>query len=1219
MSTAPAEDQRNPFPGLRPFREDEEYLFFGRENQVDSMVDKLAATRFLAVVGTSGSGKSSLVNCGLRPGLRGGLMASAGTTWRMAQFRAGSDPMRAMAQALAEEGVLFSDYQAAGLTLAEIIDTTLRMSKLGLIDIYEQAQLAEDANLLVVVDQFEELFRYRQPAPGQPQNVAGASASEDAIAFVNLLLAAKEQTRYPIHVVLTMRSDFLGDCSQFPGLAEAINAGQYLVPRMTRDERRAAISGPVGVGGAEISPVLLTRLVNDVGDNPDQLSILQHALNRTWNQWERSGGKGPLDLPHYQAIGTMAHALDQHADRAYAELASARQQQICEQLFKALTDKATDPRGVRRPTKLDTLCALTEAPPAEVAAVIDVFRRPSRSFLMPPAEETLEAETVVDISHESLMRVWERLKTWADKEAQSAQIYSRLAETAVLHAAGEAGLWQDPDLQVALKWQEQNQPNEVWAQRYHPEFTGALDFLKKSKTARGRRRWTLLAITVFVFAALSGLLVWALLARSEARKQTIITTAVGAKDLLDTRPSEGLIAAIVSADDARQAYASEKQIPLAIRASLIEAIQLLRAGGVPRNSWVAHTGEIVTSVAMSSDGQTIVTGGWDKKIRLWDKEGKAIGEALVGHTNDVRSVAISSDGQTIASVDIDGILIWNRQGREPKQLAQGFFSSVDMTSDGQTFAVAGPLDGFLISRNGTLLKHRTLGDVLGNKPTISISGDGQTVVRVEHGMVRLSDAKGEDLWKIKTEGEKNEDRARSKGASAAAISRDGQLIVIGYTNGYVRPWNRQGKALVEAPEEGEAHEGRVTCVAVSADGQTIVSGGEEGTVRVWDRQAKPMGPSLIGHDGKVNSVAVSADGTRIVSVGDDGMVRLWERRIPSAPVKVYDGKVHSIAFSGDGQTIRTAGAEARVLQWDRNGDPAQATATARDDNQAPAGATVTASAWSRDGELLIIGRSDGKLLRRNLRDTTSDKPFSENHAARITAIAVSDNGNVIVSGDEDGVVRLWDREGRPIGPPAKEHSGRVASVAISSNGQIIVSGGASDGKVLRWSPRGLVVLPPLSISYATGSGEAVAVSADGQLIVSGSERGMMRLWDGQGNRVRVFKAHDANIDCLAFSPDSEMIVSGSDDGTVRLWDAHGRPVGNPSKGYLDKITSAAISPDGTTLVVGDKAGNVIVRRFSIEIFLREACDWMRYHRALTSPETDTEKRAAKVAQALLSG
>src|ERR1044071_2090299 len=186
MNTATAANHTNPFPGLRPFREDEEYLFFGRENQVDAMVDKLAATRFLAVVGTSGSGKSSLVNCGLRPALHGGLMARAGTSWRMAQFRPGNDPMRAMARALAKDGVLFGDYQAGGLTLAEIIDTTLRMSKLGLIDIYEQAQLGADVNLLVVVDQFEELFRYRQFGAGQEQNITGVS--EEATAFVNLLL-----------------------------------------------------------------------------------------------------------------------------------------------------------------------------------------------------------------------------------------------------------------------------------------------------------------------------------------------------------------------------------------------------------------------------------------------------------------------------------------------------------------------------------------------------------------------------------------------------------------------------------------------------------------------------------------------------------------------------------------------------------------------------------------------------------------------------------------------------------------------------------------------------------------------------------------------------------------------------------------------------------------------------------------------------------------------
>ena len=391
----------NPFPGLRPFREDEEYLFFGRENQVDAMVDKLADTHFLAVVGTSGSGKSSLVNCGLRPALRRGLIARAGTAWRMAQFQPGNNPIRALARALAKDGVLFPEDAAEGLPLAEIIETTLRMSKLGLIDMFEQARLDEGVNLLVVVDQFEELFRYRQlEAAGREGD---KRPGEEVAALVKLLLEVKHVT-CPIFVVLTMRSDFLGDCTQFPGLAEAINGGQYLVPRMTRDERRAAIEGPVRVGETEITPVLLTRLVNDVGDNPDQLSILQHSLNRTWARWQDEGCKGPLDLPDYEAVGTMAHALDQHAEQAYSDLGGARAQKICEKLFKALTDKATDPRGVRRPTALRTLCAVADATEAEVIEVINVFRDPSRSFLMPPAGEALGAEAVIDISHESLIQ-----------------------------------------------------------------------------------------------------------------------------------------------------------------------------------------------------------------------------------------------------------------------------------------------------------------------------------------------------------------------------------------------------------------------------------------------------------------------------------------------------------------------------------------------------------------------------------------------------------------------------------------------------------------------------------------------------------------------------------------------------------------------------------------------------------------------------------------------
>jgi len=520
MSTVTAAALQNPFPGLRPFREDEEHLFFGRESKVDVMVDKLASTRFLAVVGTSGSGKSSLVNCGLRPALHRGLMARARASWRVAQFRPGLNPIGSLAGVLAAEGVLFSHY-AGGLPLEEIIETLLTQSTKGLVETVRMANLPEGTNVLVVADQFEELFRFRKMAAEGSGDASGTS--EAAIAFVNLLLEAHADPACPIYVVITMRSDFLGDCSQFDGLPEAINQGQYLVPRLTREERRASVAGPVAVGGAEISPVLLTRLVNDVGDNPDQLSILQHALNRTWTCWEDQGAEGPLELKHYDLIGSMGHALNKHADEAFAALKiehadpdvaaqrTRRRQKICETIFKALTDLGTDPRGIRRPTKLSTLCELVGGlgEEEEVKAVLEVFREPSRSFIMPPAPEPLKLTSVIDISHESLMRVWERLRLWAEDEAQSARRYRRLAETAVLEAAGKAGLWYDPDLQLALDWQKEQSPTPTWADLYGGGYKVADAFLEKSRLARDtklatvifNRRWNMpwrLAIAVLL-------------------------------------------------------------------------------------------------------------------------------------------------------------------------------------------------------------------------------------------------------------------------------------------------------------------------------------------------------------------------------------------------------------------------------------------------------------------------------------------------------------------------------------------------------------------------------------------------------------------------------------------------------------------------------------------------------------------------------------------------
>lgn len=468
----------NPFPGLRAFEPEEDHLFFGREKEIDDLLRRLRSSRFLSVVGTSGSGKSSLVRSGLIPALQSGLMSRAGSSWRIATFRPGADPIGNLAGALDTPDLLATDEALVG-TNRVLLEATLRRGTLGIIDAVRQAKIPPEDNVLIVVDQFEELFRFRR-------NRQIHNSRDEAVAFVKLLLEATRQSDMPIYVIVTMRSDFIGDCIEFPGLPEIVNQGQYLVPRMTRDELRSAITGPIAVSGAEIAPRLVLRLLNDLGDQ-DQLPVLQHALMRTWDHWQQHREAGqPLDIADYEAIGTLRDALSLHAEEAYKEAEAAGSQRLAEEVCKALTDTFSDPRGLRRPTPVHELAAICEAPEAEVIALIEIFRRPGRTFLMPPSNVALDAASMIDLSHESLMRCWTRLITWAEEERASAGVYVRLSRAAAWFEEGTAGLWRNPELELGLRWRRENQPTHAWAERYDSFFGRAMEFLDRSEQERKR-------------------------------------------------------------------------------------------------------------------------------------------------------------------------------------------------------------------------------------------------------------------------------------------------------------------------------------------------------------------------------------------------------------------------------------------------------------------------------------------------------------------------------------------------------------------------------------------------------------------------------------------------------------------------------------------------------------------------------------------------------------
>ena len=506
----------NPFPGLRPFEPKEGYLFFGRAGQGEELLKRLLRVRLLAVVGTSGSGKSSLVRAALIPY----LTTLPGSEWKVATFRPAGDPIASVTEALNCPDVIGKAAASPEDAARDksLLGARLRRSGLGLIEVIRLARLPEGQKILIVVDQFEELFRFVD----FPNNREGGAA------FVKLLLEAARQTELPIYIVLTMRSDFIGDCSQFHDLPEAVAAGLYLIPRMTRDERRAAIEEPVRIAGGSISRRLVNRLLNDAGDDPDQLPIMQHALMRTWDDWQKSdpGSDQPIDLQNYEEVGGMTEALPKHADQAFNDLDDYGKN-IARRMFQCLTEKEADNRKIRRATDVATLAKVVGVTLPELTAVIEDFRKPGRSFLMPLPPTLLAEDTRIDISHESLIRRWNRLAGWVEEEAESATIYRRIEQTAVLHAQRKAGLWGDPDLADSLAWKERIKPTEAWAERYGGHFKTSTDFIEESRIARDaallrrRRFWqSVVAAAVLVIVGLSAVTTWALIENASAQRAT---------------------------------------------------------------------------------------------------------------------------------------------------------------------------------------------------------------------------------------------------------------------------------------------------------------------------------------------------------------------------------------------------------------------------------------------------------------------------------------------------------------------------------------------------------------------------------------------------------------------------------------------------------------------------------------------------------------------------
>jgi tetratricopeptide (TPR) repeat protein len=516
-------DQR-PFPGLRPFDFRDRDFFFGREDQIYALYRLIDRSRFVAVVGGSGSGKSSLVRAGLLPLLDEESNEQGGRTWQRRVMRPGEAPIPRLAAALMS--LAFDDDPAIAAVRQERIEFDLRRSSFGISDALGKIEHFVDFSLLLVVDQFEELFRYASGDAVNARDTPEASRSRDEAAqFVQLLLEGSRASSSNIHIVVTMRSDFIGDCARFHGLPEAVSATQFLVPSLTRDQLEEVIRKPLEKTGDTIEPALVERILNDSSDELDQLPVLQHCLLRLWERadvhrdtdivdeafYERNEDETAarrmrgryLTTKDYVDIGRIDGALSKHAEEILSELSGLVL--AVEQAFRALAEIDREGRAIRRALPFSQLLDETGIPEYQLRRVIDRFRADDCSFLVPsPVDNPMIVPgTRIDVGHEALLRRWARTcgvkslaaassddesdgtamrRGWLADEERDGQLYRGLLSL-LDHEGGEV-----PTLPLSLvnerwSWWNARPRTAAWAARYGGDFDRVRQLLDRSLAA----------------------------------------------------------------------------------------------------------------------------------------------------------------------------------------------------------------------------------------------------------------------------------------------------------------------------------------------------------------------------------------------------------------------------------------------------------------------------------------------------------------------------------------------------------------------------------------------------------------------------------------------------------------------------------------------------------------------------------------------------------------
>ncbi|MCL4254434.1 MAG: TIR domain-containing protein, partial [Anaerolineae bacterium] len=662
----------NPFKGLEAFQQTDSAFFFGRETMIDKCLHRLRQdrpVRFLAVVGASGSGKSSLVRAGVLPAVRGGKLRG-GDTWRIVLFTPGQNPIEALAQRLAplmegqDADKLAKLFNESGDYLEPFVNRIL-------------TDAPPDAKMLMVIDQFEEIFT--------------RTGEADRETFIRLLHSAVTHKNGRVSVIITMRADFFDRLSRYPMLAELFEQENMVIAtEMTPAELLRAIEGPArAVGLSYDPPSLAQRILDDVVRQPGSLPLLQYALKELYMR--RDGIK--LTAKAYEEIGGVQRALARHAEDIYNDLNAAQQAIMRRVLLRLIEVSETGEATRRRVDRADL--TFRDVPPDAIEELVEILtaadtRLLTTNFQIRPNSAQSAPTILVEIGHEALIREWERFRGWVAEDKENLRLSSEILQSATDWASARrdkayllmgnrlvrAEIWLDEADANALQRefiQASIKENEERERLERERLERELDLRRRSQN-RLRIALSFLIVGLVASLILSIIAIGAQarafeaqerankaledeqLARAEAvtnelRARSLALASNAGRALSDNLNELALLLAVSAneiVDTLPQAQRVLAEVAYSPGTRLLFDLQ-----GVP-----------ILSLDISPDG-TLLTGGVGNTVIVWDAQtgdvvAQFTGTSQSGHINRVRAVTFSPDGAFIASGGADGrIVIWN--------------------------------------------------------------------------------------------------------------------------------------------------------------------------------------------------------------------------------------------------------------------------------------------------------------------------------------------------------------------------------------------------------------------------------------------------------------------------------------------------------------------------------------------------------------------------------